>query len=65
MMPCGSWSSLPSRREERFQRSAAPFAARVTTEGRLSLAENRYVLARARPRAPDALAVLLRPYVAE
>jgi hypothetical protein len=46
MMPCGSWSSLPSRRDERFRRAAARFAARVTTEGRLSLAENRYVLAR-------------------
>jgi hypothetical protein len=55
------------RRDRRFERAAARFAARVTTERRLSLAEARYVLALAEalPRAPDTLAVLLRPYVAE
>ena len=58
---------LAERRDKRYERAAARFAARVTTERRLSLAEARYVmaLAEALPRSPDALALLLRPYVAE
>jgi hypothetical protein len=58
---------LAERRDERYERAAARFAARVTTERRLSLADARYVmaLAEALPRSPDALALLLRPYVAE
>ena len=58
---------LAERRDKRYERAAARFAARVTTERRLSLADARYVmaLAEALPRSPDALALLLRPYVAE
>ena len=58
---------LAEHRDERYERAAARFAARVTSERRLSLAEARYVLALAEalPRSPDALALLLRPYVAE
>jgi hypothetical protein len=58
---------LAERHDERFERAAARFAARVTTERRLSLAEARYVLALAEalPRSPDALALLLGAYVAE
>jgi hypothetical protein len=55
---------LAERRDERFERGAARFAARVTTERRLGLADARYVLALAEalPRSPDAIALLLRPY---
>ena len=58
---------LAERRDKRYERAAARFAARVTTERGLSLADARYVmaLAEALPRSPDALALLLRPYVAE
>jgi hypothetical protein len=51
-------------RDERYERAAARFAARVMVERRLSLAEARYVLAltEALPRSPDTLALLLRPY---
>ena len=58
---------IAERHDQRFERAAARFAARVTTERRLELAEARYVLALAEalPRSPDALALLLRPYVAE
>jgi hypothetical protein len=46
------------------ERRDARFAARVTTERRLDLAEARYVLALAEalPRSPDAIALLLRAY---
>jgi hypothetical protein len=55
---------LAEKRDERFERAAARFAARATTERRLDLAEARYVLALAEalPRSPDAVAVLLRSY---
>ena len=55
---------LAERQDQRFERAAARFATRVTTERRLSLAEARYVLALAGavPRSPDAVALLLRPY---
>jgi hypothetical protein len=55
---------LAERRDERFERAAARFAARVTTERRLGLAEARYVLALAEalPRSPDSIALLLRTY---
>ena len=57
---------LAERRDERFERAAARFAARVTTERRLTLAEARYVLALAEalPRSPDSIALLLRAYCA-
>ena len=57
---------LAERRDDRFERAAARFAARVTTERRLSLAQARYVLALAEslPRSPDAVALLLRAYCA-
>jgi hypothetical protein len=47
---------LAENRHERFDRAAARFAARVTTERRLGLAEARYflALAEALPRSPDA-----------
>jgi len=55
---------LAEKRDARFERAAAKFAARVTTERRLDLAESRYVLALAEalPRAPDAIAPLLGRY---
>jgi hypothetical protein len=55
---------LAEKRDERFERAAARFAARVTTERQLDLAESRYVLAltEALRRSPDAVALLLRPY---
>lgn len=55
---------LAEKRDERFERAAARFAARATTERRLGLAESRYVLALAEalPRSPDTIALLLRPY---
>jgi hypothetical protein len=51
------------RRDARYERAAARFAARVMLERRLGLAEARYVLALAEalPRSPDAVALLLRP----
>ena len=57
---------LAEKRDERFERAAARFAARATTERRLDLAEARYVLALAEalPRSPDAVALLLRVYCA-
>ena len=57
---------LAERQDQRFERAAARFASRVTTERRLSLAEARYVLALAEalPRSPDAIASLLRAYCA-
>jgi hypothetical protein len=50
--------------DDRFERAAARFAARVTTERRLGLAEARYVfaLAESLPRSPNAVAPLLRGY---
>jgi hypothetical protein len=55
---------LAERGDQRFGHAAARFAARVTTEQRLSLAEARYVLALAEalPRSPDAIALLLQGY---
>jgi hypothetical protein len=55
---------LAERRDQRYDRAAARFAARVTTERRLGMAEARYVLALAEalPRSPDAIELLLRPY---
>jgi hypothetical protein len=55
---------LAEKRDERFGRAAARFAARATTERRLDLAESRYVLALAEalPRAPDSIGLLLRSY---
>ena len=52
------------RRDGRYGRAAARFAARVMMERGLSLAEARYVLAlvEALPRSPDAVALLLRSY---
>jgi hypothetical protein len=52
------------RHDARYERAAARFAARVTLERRLGLAEARYVLALAEalPRSPDAVALLLRLY---
>ena len=55
------------RRDARYERAAARFAARVTMERRLGLAEARYVLALAEalPRSPDAVTLLLRPTAAD
>ena len=55
---------LAERRDQRYDRAAARFAARVTTERRLGMAEARYVLALAEalPRSPDAIELLLRGY---
>ena len=55
---------LAEKRDQRFERAAARFAARVTTERRLDLADARYVLALAEalPRSPDAVALLLAGY---
>jgi hypothetical protein len=55
---------LAEKRHDRFERAAARFAARVTVERRLDLAESRYVLALAEslPRSPDAVALILRGY---
>jgi hypothetical protein len=52
---------LAEKRDPRYQRAAARFAARVTTERSLDLADARYVLALAEalPRSPDAIALLL------
>jgi hypothetical protein len=57
---------LAERHDARFERAAAKFAARVTTERRLDLAESRYVLALAEalPRAPEAVMPLLSRYCA-
>jgi hypothetical protein len=55
---------LAERRDDRFARAAARFAARATTERHLDLAESRYVLALAEalPRSPEAIALLLHSY---
>jgi hypothetical protein len=55
---------LAEKRDARFERAAARFAARMTAERRLGLAEARYVLALAEalPRSPDSIALLLRAY---
>ena len=55
---------MAEKHDDRFERAAARFAARVTTERRLSLSEARYVLALAEAltRSPDAVALLLRSY---
>ena len=52
------------RGDERYERAATRFAARVMAERRLGLADARYVLAliEALPRSPEAVALLLRPY---
>jgi hypothetical protein len=53
---------MASKRDPRFERAAARFAARATQERRLDLAGARYVLALAEslPRNPDAVGDLLR-----
>jgi hypothetical protein len=53
------------KRDPRFQRAAARFAARLTMERRLSPAESHrvLVLAETLPTAPDALTVLLSAYI--
>jgi hypothetical protein len=55
---------LADKRDERFSRAAARFAARVTIERRLGPAEAHRVLALSEslPSAPDAISVLLREY---
>jgi hypothetical protein len=55
---------LAEKRDQRFERAAARFAGRVTTERRLDLADARCVLALAEalPRSPDAVALLLAGY---
>ena len=55
---------LAEKHDKRFERAAARFAARVTTERRLSLSEARYVLALAEalPRSSEAVSLLLRGY---
>ena len=57
---------LAEKGDARYERAAARFAARVTHERRLELAEARYVLALAEalPRSPDSIAELLRPFCA-
>ena len=52
------------RRDVRYGRAGARFAARVMLEHRPGLAEARYVLALAEalPHSPEAVALLLRPY---
>jgi hypothetical protein len=52
---------LAEKHDPRYERAAARFAARVTTERQLDLADARYVLALAEalPRSPDAIALLL------
>lgn len=57
---------LAEKGDARYERAAARFAARVTHERRLALAEARYVLALAEalPRSPDSIAELLRPFCA-
>ena len=56
---------MASKRDARFDRAAARFAARATRELGLGLAEARYVLALAEalPHAPDAVGELLRQVV--
>ena len=63
MTRCGCRSRSLSA-ATRYDRAAARFAAGVMLERRLGLAEARYLLALAEalPRAPDAVALLLRPY---
>jgi hypothetical protein len=55
---------LAEKRDQRFRAGSGAFAARVTTERRLSLTDARYVLALAEalPRSPDAVGLLLRGY---
>jgi hypothetical protein len=55
---------LADRRDPRFQRAAARFAARATLERQLSPAEAHRVLALAEslPSAPETVATLLAPY---
>ena len=57
---------LAEKRDPRYQRAAARFAARVVLEGRLTPDEGHRVLALAQsfPEAPDAVAQLLRRYCA-
>ena len=56
---------LAERRDARFERAAARFAARVVLERRLAVAEGHQVLALAQalPLAPEAVALLLARYV--
>jgi hypothetical protein len=56
---------MADRRDSRFDRAAARFAARVIAERRLGLAEARYVLALVEglPRSPGAMGDLLRTFL--
>jgi hypothetical protein len=53
---------MAAKRDPRFDRAAARFAARATIERRLGLAEARYALAlvEALPASPDSIGELLR-----
>jgi|1186.fasta_scaffold946961_2 hypothetical protein len=53
---------MVERRDPRFEKAAARFAGRMITEGRMDLAEARYVLAlvESLPRSPESIAELLR-----
>jgi hypothetical protein len=55
---------LAEKHDPRYDRAAARFAARVTSERHLDLADARYVLALAEalPRSPDSIALVLRKY---
>jgi hypothetical protein len=55
---------LAEKHDPRYDRAAARFAARVTSERQLDLADARYVLALAEalPRSPDSIALVLRKY---
>ena len=55
---------LAEKHDPRYDRAAARFAARVTSERQLDLSDARYVLALAEalPRSPDSIALVLRKY---
>jgi hypothetical protein len=55
---------LAEKHDPRYDRAAARFAARVTSERQLDLADARYVLALAEalPRTPDSIALVLQKY---
>ena len=55
---------LAEKHDPRYDRAAARFAARLTSERQLDLADARYVLALAEalPRSPDSIALVLQKY---
>lgn len=57
--------AFAAKQDPRYSRAASRFAARVTLERRLGLAEARYVLALAEalPTSPDAVGVALRALI--